>query len=291
MLDIRLSHPCGAPSVDAMEQLEKIAFLGLGHMGTPMARRLLASRHPLTVWNRTPAKAEPVVAEGAVLAEDPAGAVRDADVVVTMLAGPDALDAVAAAAVPALRPGTYWIEMSTVGPDAVRRLDARLPDGVTLVDAPVMGSTDKAAAGALGILAGGDGVDGVADVLARLGTVTRTGPPGSAAALKLVLNAAAIGAVALVAEVLRLADALGLDDTTARTALARGALAGAVSRAFAEDVHFGTALAVKDLDLATEAAELPALEAASEHYRRAIAATPALAHADLSATVTHLRTV
>ncbi|MEU6381276.1 NAD(P)-dependent oxidoreductase [Streptomyces sp. NPDC046909] len=250
--------------------MEHIAFLGLGHMGTPMARQLLSAGHPLTVWNRTAERAAPLVTEGARQAAGPAEAVRDADVVITMLADPDALDAVARAAAAALRPGTHWIEMSTVGPDAVRRLAAQLPTGVTLIDAPVMGSTDKAATGTLGILAGGDAT-GVEHVLARLGTVTRTGPLGSGAALKLVLNSAVISGIAVVAEALRLADALGLDGDTARAALAKGPLSGVVARAFAEDVHFEATLAVKDLDLAAKTAQLPVIEAALEHYRRVAA--------------------
>ncbi|KKD06946.1 NAD(P)-dependent oxidoreductase [Streptomyces sp. WM6386] len=258
--------------------MEHIAFLGLGHMGAPMARRLLAAGHPLTVWNRTAGKAGPLVAAGAGLAASPAGAVRDADVVITMLAGPDALEAVAGAAAEALRPGGHWIEMSTVGPDAVHRLAARLPEGVPLVDAPWGsprsseaesggGQHHKAASGALGILAGGD-TTGVEHLLAHLGTVTRTGALGSGAALKLVLNSAVISGIAVVAEALRLADTLGLEGDTARTALANGPLAGVVVRAHAEGVHFDATLAVKDLDLATKTARLPVIEAASEHYRR-----------------------
>jgi 3-hydroxyisobutyrate dehydrogenase len=272
--------------------MEKIAFLGLGHMGTPMARRLLRAGHPLTVWNRTEAKAGPLAAEGALRAGTPAEAVRDADVVITMLAGPDALGTVAAEAAPALRPGTHWVEMSSVGPDAVRELAARLGDGTAVVDAPVMGSTDKAAAGELGILAGGseDALAAVAGVLARLGTVTRTGGPGSGAALKLALNAGVIGGVALVAEALRLADALGVDPATSRAALAAGPLGGVVARAFAEGVHFGTGLAVKDLDLAVRAAELPVVAAVLERLRRAAEADPALAGADLAQAAAHLRT-
>lgn len=245
--------------------MEHIAFLGLGHMGAPMARRLLAAGHPLTVWNRTAEKTAPLVADGAVAATSPADAVRDADVVITMLAGPQALDAVAEAVTGALRPGTCWIDMSTVGPDAVRRLDRFT--GVSVVDAPVMGSTDKAGAGTLGILAGGDTAR-VEHVLAPLGTVTRTGPLGSGAALKLVLNASVISGIAVVAEALRLADALGLDGETTRTALANGPLAGVVARTFAEDVHFDTALAVKDLSLAVDTAELPTTEAALRLYRK-----------------------
>lgn len=272
--------------VEQVEKVEKVAFLGLGHMGTPMARRLLTAGHPLTVWNRTAARAAPLVAEGAVLAASPAAAVRDADVVVTVLADPAALASVAADAVPAVRDGAHWVEMSTVGPEAVRELAGRLGDRVTLVDAPVMGSTDRAAAGELGILAGGD-VSGVAHVLARLGTVTRTGPPGSGAALKLVVNTAVIGGVAVVAEALRLAGALGLDPDTARTALADGPLGGAVARAFADGVHFDTALAVKDLELAARTTRLPTVEAALAQYRDACA-DPALAHADLAHAAAHL---
>ncbi|MBB5103167.1 NAD(P)-dependent oxidoreductase [Streptomyces spectabilis] len=266
---------------------ERVAFLGLGHMGAPMARQLLAAGHPLTVWNRTAAKAEPLVAEGARLASTPADAVRDADVVITMLAGPDAVRSVADAILPALREGAYWVEMSTVGPDVVRELGERVAGRVTLVDAPVAGSTDKAAAGQLGILAGGD-VDGVAHVLARLGTVTRTGPAGSGAALKLVVNTALLGGVALVAETLALADALGLDGDAARTALAHGPLGGAVARAFAQDVHFGADLAAKDTALAARVAELPVIKAVATHFRTA-AATPETAQADISHTVSHIR--
>lgn len=267
--------------------MEKIAFLGLGHMGSAMARRLLRARHPLTVWNRTPAKAEPLVAAGAVPAASPAEAVRDADVVITMLTGPEALAAVAGSAAPELRPGTCWVEMSTVGPEAIAELAARLGAGVTLVDAPVMGSTDRAASGRLDVLAGGD-VTRVEPVLSLLGKVTRVGPAGSGAALKLVLNAAVLGGVAVVAEALVLAGTLGVDEDAARTALAAGPLGGVVGRAFAEGVHFATALAAKDLALAVDRAPLPALEAASGHFRRA-AEDPSLAAEDITRAVTRIR--
>lgn len=82
--------------------MERIAFLGLGSMGTPMARRLLAAGHPLTVWNRTASRAEPLRAEGAQVALSPAEAVLGTGIVVTMLAGPEALDAVAEEVLPAL---------------------------------------------------------------------------------------------------------------------------------------------------------------------------------------------
>ncbi|GAA2802319.1 NAD(P)-dependent oxidoreductase [Streptomyces showdoensis] len=255
-----------------------IAFLGLGSMGLPMARRLLDAGHPLTVWNRTAAKADGLVAAGAVRATGPAEAVADADVVVTMLADPAAALAVADAMIPALRPGTHWIDTSTVGPDTVRALAARLPEGVTLIDAPVMGSVDRAATGELLVLAGGD-TGPVAEVLELLGSVTACGGPGTGAALKLVLINAAIGGVALVAESLTLADALGLPRELALRTLAAGPLAGAVGRATATGSHFPVALAAKDVDLATRAAELPVLAA----VHAALTRDPALAGEDLAA--------
>ncbi|WHM38875.1 NAD(P)-binding domain-containing protein [Streptomyces sp. BPTC-684] len=111
------------------EKTKTVAFLGLGNMGAPMARRLLAAGYGLTVWNRTAGKVEALVAEGAVVAATPASAVRDADVVITMLADPAAALAVADAMLPALRAGTTWIDTSTVGPDTVRELASRLPTG------------------------------------------------------------------------------------------------------------------------------------------------------------------
>lgn len=211
-----------------MDTAKKIAFLGLGHMGAPMARHLLAQGHALTVWNRTPDKAEALAAAGATVAATPAGAVRDADLVVTMLADQAALRAVSDALLSdsaALRPGVHWIDTSTVGPDTVRALAARLPEGVTLTDAPVMGSVDRAATGKLWVLAGGDPLPGpVRELLNTLGEVTVCGPAGSGAALKLVLINAVVGGVGLVAEALRLGQVLGLPQELVRAELARGPL-------------------------------------------------------------------
>ncbi|MDI2130662.1 NAD(P)-dependent oxidoreductase [Yinghuangia seranimata] len=257
--------------------MERIAFLGTGRMGLPMARRLIDAGHPLTVWNRTTARAEPLVAAGARLAADPADAVRDADVVITMLADPAAVRQVADAFAPALRPGTRVVDMSSIGPDAVRDLAATLPDGVPLVDAPVMGSVDRAAAGELGIFAAGD-VDGVAGILGHLGNVTACGALGNGAALKLVMINAVVGSVALVGEALALADALELPPGTAERALAAGPLAFPYGRATDTKSDFAVSLAAKDVRLATEAAELPIAAAVLE----TLTAFPAIADEDLA---------
>ncbi|TQF02917.1 NAD(P)-dependent oxidoreductase [Kitasatospora acidiphila] len=261
-----------------------IAFLGLGGMGTPMARRLLAAGHRLTVWNRTPARAQALAAAGATVAATPADAVRDADVVITMLADPTAVREVVTALAPALKPGATLVDVSTIGPDAVRELAGLLPKTVTLVDAPVMGSVDRAAAGTLLLVAGGD-TTAVRPILDLLGTVTPCGPVGSGAAVKLVLINAVIGGVAVVAEAMALGDALGLPEEQVRTALTNSPLAGAAARAFADDAHFPIRLAAKDVALAAAATPLPV--AAAVH--RVLTADPSVGELDLAELVTRVR--
>ncbi|RAG83404.1 NAD(P)-dependent oxidoreductase [Streptacidiphilus pinicola] len=266
-----------------MDTNTRIAWLGLGRMGLPMARRLVDAGQAVTVWNRTAAKADPLVAAGAKAAQSAAEAVADAAVVVTMLADPAALAEVAEAVLPALRPGTVWVEMSSVGPEAVRALVARLPEGVRLIDAPVLGSVDRAATGELLILAGGE-VAPVADLLALLGTVREVGPVGDGAALKLVLIGAIVAGVAVVHEALSLADALGLPAGVAESALAGGPLRDLLGRARATTADFAVSLAAKDVALGAAAADLPVADAVVSALR----SFPEIADRDLSA-LTDLR--
>lgn len=163
--------------------MTRIAFLGLGRMGVPMARRLLAAGHDLTVWNRTAAKAAPLAGAGAAVAGTPAEAVAGRDLVVTMLTDGAAVEDVLlgpGGAAPALAPGTVIADMSTIGPDAAGRVRRRLPEGVAFVDAPVSGSVPQAEAGELVILAGGTEADVArcAGALEALGRVRHVGPPG-----------------------------------------------------------------------------------------------------------------
>ncbi|MFD7263688.1 NAD(P)-dependent oxidoreductase [Streptomyces sp. NPDC059874] len=264
--------------MEQMDTAQKIAFLGLGNMGAPMARHLLDRGHGLTVWNRTPGRTRPLAEAGAAVADTPAEAVRGADLVITMLADPAALRAVSEDVLPALRSGVHWIDTSTVGPEAVRELAGRLPAGVTLTDAPVMGSVDRAATGELWVLAGGPLPGPVREVLGALGEVTECGEAGAGAALKLVLINAVVGGVGLVAEALTLGRELGLPEPLVRAQLARGPLAGAVARTYADASHFPVALAAKDVALATGRAPLPILEA----VRATLTARPDLADQDLS---------
>jgi 3-hydroxyisobutyrate dehydrogenase-like beta-hydroxyacid dehydrogenase len=250
MKDIRWWNGWSGPTV-----IPVIAFLGLGRMGAPLAHRLLAAGHDLTVWNRAPERAAPLGAAGAAVAATPDAAVRAADVVITMLADGPALHAVTERIAPAMRPDSCLVEMSTVGPAAVRELAGRLP---AVVDAPVMGSADRAADGTLTVLAGGD-VRRVADLLETFGTVVHCGDLGAGAARKLLLINAAIGAVALAADLTELGAALGIPDPL--DLLAEGPLAGAAARLRAEGADFPVRLAAKDVELALDVVPSPVLEA------------------------------
>ena len=266
-----------------------IAFLGLGRMGTLMARRVLAAGHDLTVWNRTAERAQPLVAAGARAAPTPAEAAREAEIVITMLADPAAEEAVVlgpGGVAEAIRPTACLVEMSTVGPKTALAVREGLPAGTAFVDAPVMGSVGAAESGNLIVLAGGD-VDRVDSVLAIFGTVVRCGAAGSGAARKLVLIGAAMAGVTLVGEALALAEALGVPRDAALEGLAAGPLAGSLNRVQSTNSDFTIALAAKDLTLATDAADLPQLAAAREWLRTA--AAEGAADQDVGRVVEHIR--
>jgi 3-hydroxyisobutyrate dehydrogenase-like beta-hydroxyacid dehydrogenase len=234
-----------------------IAVLGVGHMGAPLARRLLEMGHQVRVWNRTASRAVPLVAAGASAAASPGEAVCGAEVVITALTDAPAVDAVLFGpdgAAAALRQGTCLVQMSTIGMQAIRNLARRLPDGVGLVDAPVVGSVAAASAGQLTVLAAGEDatLDRLAPVLAAFGTVRRCGGLGAGTALKLVLNTALVTAVASLADTLTVADAVGVDRAVALAALAGGPLGGAATRVTTAGASFSVALAGKDLDLARQ---------------------------------------
>lgn len=269
--------------------MNAIAFLGLGRMGTLMARRALAAGHDLTVWNRTAERARPLVAAGARAAPTPAEAAREAEIVITMLADPAAEEAVVlgpGGVAEAIRPTACLVEMSTVGPRTALAVREGLSAGTAFVDAPVMGSVGAAESGNLMVLAGGD-VDRVEDVLGIFGTVVRCGGAGSGAARKIVLISAAMAGVTLVGEVLALAEALGVPREAALEGLAAGPLAGSLNRVQSTNSDFTIALAAKDLTLATDAADLPQLAAAREWLRAA--AAEGAADQDAGRVVEHIR--
>lgn len=257
-----------------------IGFLGLGQMGSIMASHFVDAGHDVKVWNRTPAKADALRDRGASVAATPAEAAADADVVCTMLRDAPALEEVVFGAhglAGTIRPGAVLIDFSTVGPEPIRGIAERLPDGVDVLDAPVRGSVDKARAATLGIVVGGsrEVFERWRGLLETLGTPTHVGSLGAGQAAKVANNAAAIAAVALVGEVVGLAERLGMDRSAAFDLLEGTTLGEAVryvrSRVEPGDLEprFKAELAEKDLRLAIEASperELRLVNAAVSWY-------------------------
>jgi len=137
-----------------------IAYLGLGGMGFAMASRLLDAGHPLIVWNRSPAKAEPLLARGATLAATPGDAANAADVVFTMVADDKALEGICfgdQGLMARMKPGALHVSMSTILPATAKNLALRHAEkGVAYVAAPVFGRPEAAANGLLWICLSGD---------------------------------------------------------------------------------------------------------------------------------------
>ncbi|QGN58833.1 NAD(P)-dependent oxidoreductase [Nostocoides sp. HKS02] len=281
--------------------MAQLAFLGLGQMGAPMAARLVQAGHDLTVWNRTPAKTEPLVALGAAAAASPADAAAAADVVITMLADPLALERVlfdedGVAGV--LTGGQLLIDMSTVGPDTIRLVRGRLPEHVTLVDAPVRGSVPEATSGRLSIFVGATAPDfkHVQRLLAPLGTPHHVGGPGAGAAAKLVANLVLGVTIAALGEALALGDTLGLQPSTTLDVLAETAIGATVTakrpniESDQYEPSFKLRHALKDLRLARETVEGTKLDLTGAAYEWLVrAAGDGAADLDVSAVVATIR--
>ncbi|MGH9290650.1 MAG: NAD(P)-dependent oxidoreductase [Acidimicrobiales bacterium] len=237
-----------------------VAVLGLGAMGGRIARRLLAAREEVTVWNRTAERAEPLAEAGASVAATPAAAARSANWVITMLADPSALLEVMSrpdGLAQGLRAGQTLVEMSTVGPSTVRQLVDIVPPGVAVVDAPVLGSISEADAGTLRIFVGGsdEAAASVRPLLEPLGQPLHVGPLGAGASAKLVANTTLLGTMAVLGEALALAKSLGLDPDAAFEVLSTTPLSAQAERrrpvieGAEPPVRFRLALATKDADV------------------------------------------
>lgn len=250
----------------------KIGFLGTGLMGAPMARRLLAAGHHVTVWNRDPAKAQGLVQHGATVAQTAAAAVEGCDIVFTMLSDGKAVDAVLfdSGVVQALAVGAIVIDSSSIAPPIARDHSTRLGAlGIAHVDAPVSGGVVGAEAGTLAIMAGGDAdvIGGVADVFAALGRVTHVGPSGAGQICKLANQQIVAITIGAVAEAMMLAEAGGASREKFREAIRGGfaesrilELHGArmVTRNFAPGGP--SKLQLKDLDAVKAMADLFSLK-------------------------------
>jgi 3-hydroxyisobutyrate dehydrogenase len=269
----------------------RVGFVGLGHMGAPMSRNILAAGHNLVVHDLRREAAAGLVADGAAWAASPREAARDREVAITMLPGPRQVEEVLlgpAGLLDGLPPGAVWIDMSTSAPavaDRVRAVAERRD--IQVLDAPVSGMASSAEAGTLQIFVGGRAgtYRRVRPLLEAMGDpeqILHVGPHGAGYTVKLMINLLWFAHLTATAEVLSVGTEAGVDLAVLRRCL----LASPAASHFLErdvlpvlyrgdyDESFTLALACKDLglavDLAREAgvpAELSAL--VEQIYRRA----------------------
>jgi 3-hydroxyisobutyrate dehydrogenase-like beta-hydroxyacid dehydrogenase len=267
----------------------KVAFLGLGRMGEPMAQNLAQAGLLECVWNRSDGRTGWCAPAGVRVATSPAEAAAGADVVILMLADGRVACSVGAEALSVMEPGSVLMDMGTSGPEAERELAAAAAEhGVGFLDAPVSGSVAPARAGTLTALVGGS-ADDLERARPALEAMTRAqhhlGEVGSGAVMKLALNTMIAVTNESISELLVLCERAGLQRPAAYAALADSALAspfvGYKQAAYLapddEPVSFTPLLMLKDLALAYAlaaevGAELPAVDAARGVLERTVAA-------------------
>jgi 2-hydroxy-3-oxopropionate reductase len=212
--------------------MTNVALIGLGIMGLPMAINLVNAGHTVTGFNRSTGRTEKLVAAGGKAGCSVAEAVRDADVIITMV--PDSPDVEAVVSgenglFAAARPGALWIDASTIRPDvSIRLAVAARSAGIRAIDAPVSGGEQGAIDGTLSIMVGGEEADvaSAREVLEVLGsTVVHVGPSGSGQTVKAANQLIVAGTIELVAEALVFLEAHSVDTDAAIKVLA-GGLAG-----------------------------------------------------------------
>lgn len=267
-----------------------VAVLGTGAMGSPIARNIAKAGFSVRAWNRTPAKTEALAGTGIAVAGSPAEAVRDADVIVTMLTDGDAVLTTMEAAAAQFRPGTLWAQMSTAGGRAASAF-AVFADRheLVLIDAAVQGSRQPAELGQLIVMAAAPGnvrpvIEPVFQALGkRTIWVGEDASSGAASRLKLALNHYAFGLTHAIAESLALAEKLAVDPRFVLDVVSGGPMdngyfqakgAAIVARDFAPS--FTVRNAVKDSRLIAEAAREAhvrgdLIEAGLRRFERALA--------------------
>ncbi len=272
-----------------METKPNVALLGLGTMGHGMAANLLKAGFPLTVYNRTRAKAEALEAMGASVADTPAAAAEDAAVVIAMLADDDASREIwlgSEGALAAMQPGSVLAECSTLSPWWVAELATKAGESaLRMVEAPVTGSRPQAEAGQLLFLVGADesalaAIEPVLRVMSR--EILHLGPVGSGTQLKLINNFLCGVQVTSFAEALAWIERSGLNRDGAIEFLKKGAPGSPIVATMADrmtqrtyEVNFLLRLMEKDLRYARRAAaqlgvELSMSAAAESLFRKAV---------------------
>ncbi len=209
-----------------------VAFIGMGTMGSAMALNILKAGYTVTVYNRTREREEAVAAAGARRADTPAQAASDARVIITCVSDTPDVEAVVLGkdgVVHGARPGAIVVDMSTISPEATRKMAAILAEkGVGMIDAPVSGGSEGAQNGTLTIMVGGstDAVASVLPVLEAMGkTITHVGPIGSGQIVKAINQIVIAGTYTSLAEGVTLGIKAGLDMEKVVTAIGGGAAA------------------------------------------------------------------
>jgi 3-hydroxyisobutyrate dehydrogenase-like beta-hydroxyacid dehydrogenase len=263
--------------------VQKIGFVGLGRMGSPMALNLVRAGYPVTVYNRTPEKTRPLAEAGAAVAGSLAELAKDSEIVITMVSdsaalqdvvlGPDGL-------LDSLQPGAVLIDMSTVDPKISRQVaEAVRAREAHMLDAPVSGSTMLAEQGTLSIMVGGEESvhERVREVLLKIGSrTTHVGPNGAAASLKLAVNIVIGVTMEVLAESIVLAQRAGVAPEIAVEVLSNSAVASPFLKYKAPQLlqplgpaAFTASMMQKDFTMALQMAReagvpLPATAAANE---------------------------
>jgi 2-hydroxy-3-oxopropionate reductase len=248
---------------------ERVGYIGLGIMGRGMAANLLKAGFDLTVWNRTAARADELVAAGATLAASPAELAARCDVIFSCVSDtPDVVEVILGeqGAIKGAQPGALFVDMSTISPQGAREVAAALAArGARFLDAPVSGGSEGAAKGTLSIMVGGE-ADDVARAMpyfqAMGKTITHVGAVGDGQSVKLVNQILVVGTMLAVGEALVFAQASGVDLAKTLAAVTGGAagswmLANRGPQCVARDWRpgFTIDLQQKDLRLVLQAAD------------------------------------
>ncbi|HXU91011.1 MAG TPA: NAD(P)-dependent oxidoreductase [Methylomirabilota bacterium] len=250
--------------------MARLGFIGLGAMGSRLARRLLDAGHSVTGYNRTPEKARALEPKGLKVAATPREAATGAEAVFSMVTDDAALRAVVLGAdgiLAGLDGGAVLVEMSTVGPAVTRELaDAVARRGAAMLDAPVSGSTITVEQGHASIVVGGDSaaLERVKPYLAVMGPggLTHVGAVGSAKTMKIATNLGLAVQMVAFSEAVLLAEKAGITRATAVEALLKSVIASPMIKyrgpfvvgAMPRDAWFDVAMMQKDLQLALDQA-------------------------------------
>jgi 3-hydroxyisobutyrate dehydrogenase-like beta-hydroxyacid dehydrogenase len=243
-----------------------LGFVGLGTMGGRMAKRLLDAGRRVVGYNRTPAKAQALVAAGLTLKTSPRAVAEAADAVFSMVTDSVALRAIALGpdgVIAGLRPGAVWAEMSTVGPEVTRELgEGVAARGAALIDAPVSGSPVTLEAGQLSFMVGGDpaALEKVREHLVAIGpTITHVGELGLAVTMKIATNLNLAVQMLAFSEAVLLAEKAGIERERAVEVLLKSVIASPMIKyrgpfvlGMPAEALFDVDMSQKDLRLALE---------------------------------------